>query len=75
MTTQVLATVVNGMLKPDEALPLAEQSRVRITIEPVEEWSQEGALAAWEALKVQIREQPLHLGGKRYTRDELYERR
>ncbi len=75
MSTQVLATVVNGMLKPDEALSLAEQSRVRLTIEPIEEWSQEKAVAAWESLKAQIRERPLHLGGKRYTRDELHERR
>ena len=75
MTMQVLATVINGMLKPDEALPLAEQSRVRITIEAIEEWSQERAVAAWEALNAQSRKRPLHLGGKRYTRDELHERR
>jgi hypothetical protein len=75
MTTQVTATFVNGVLKPDEALPLADQSRVRITIEPIEGWSQETAIAARQALKAQIRERPLHLGGKRYTRDELHERR
>jgi len=75
MVTQVNATFVNGMLKPDEALPLPEQSRVRLTIEPIEQWSPEGAIAAWEALKALIAERPLHLGGKRYTRDELHERR
>jgi hypothetical protein len=75
MSTQVTATVINGMLKPDQALPLAEQSRVRLTIEPIEEWSPEAAKAAWEALKKEIVEKPLHLGGKRYTRDELHERR
>jgi plasmid stabilization system protein ParE len=75
MTTQVTATFVNGMLKPDEALPLADQSRVRLTIEPIEDWSPEAARAAWEALKAQIREKPLHFGGQRYTRDELHERR
>jgi hypothetical protein len=75
MTTQVTATFVNGMLKPDQALPLAEQARVRLTIEPIEVWSHERALAAWEALKAMIRERPLHLGGKRYSRDELHERR
>jgi len=75
MTTQMTATVVNGMLKPDQALPLAEQARVRLTIEPFEEWSPEAARAAWEALKAQIREKPLHFGGQRYTRDELHERR
>ena len=75
MATQVNATFVNGMLKPDESLPLAEQSRVRLTIEPIEDWSQEGAIAAWEALKARLRERPIHGGGKRYTRDELHERR
>ncbi|MBI3407930.1 MAG: antitoxin family protein [Planctomycetes bacterium] len=75
MTTHVTATYVNGMLKPDQPLPLAEQDRVKLTIEPIEDWSPEAAIAAWEALKAQIRERPLHLGGKRYTRDELHERR
>jgi predicted DNA-binding antitoxin AbrB/MazE fold protein len=75
MSTQVNATVVNGMLKPDQVLPLAEHSRVRLTIAPLEEWSPEKARAAWESLKAMIRERPLHLGGKRYTRDELHERR
>lgn len=75
MTTQVTATLVDGVLKPDRPLPLADQTRVKLTIEPIEEWSREGSLAAWESLKAMIRERPLHLGGKRYTRDELHERR
>jgi hypothetical protein len=75
MITQVNATFTNGILKPDEALPLAEQSRVRLTIEPIEDWSQERASAAWEALKAGLRERPIHGGGKRFTRDELHERR
>ena len=75
MTTQVTATVVGGMLKPDQTLPLAEQTRVRLTIEPIEEWSPEAAKEAWEALQAELRERPLHFGGKRCTRDELHERR
>jgi hypothetical protein len=75
MTTQVTATVVGGMLKPDESLQLAEQTRVNLTIEPIEEWSPEKGLAAWEALKVRLRERPIHGGGVRCTRDELHERR
>jgi hypothetical protein len=42
---------------------------------PIEEWSQERAMAAWEALKAEIQERHLHLGGRRYTRDEPHERR
>ena len=75
MSTQVTATFVNGMLKPDQTLPLADQSRVRLTIEPIEEWSPETALAAWEAIKARLKERPIHGGGLRYTRDELHERR
>jgi hypothetical protein len=75
MSTQVTATFVQGMFKPDEALSLAEQSRVRLTIEPIEDWSPEGAIAAWEALKARLRERPIHGGGKRFNRDELHERR
>jgi hypothetical protein len=75
MSTQVTATFVGGMLKPDQALPLAEQARVKLTIEPLGEWSPETALAAWEAIKARLQKRPLHFGGQRYTRDELYERR
>jgi hypothetical protein len=75
MSTQVTATFVGGILKPDQDLPLAEQSRVRLTIEPIEDWSQEAATAAWEALKARLRERPIHGGGRRLTRDELHERR
>jgi len=75
MTTRMTATVVNGMLKPDETLPLADQTRVNVTIETIEERSPTAALAAWEAFKSQIRERPLHFGGVRYTREELHERR
>lgn len=75
MSTQVTATFINGMLKPDQELPLADQTRVKLTIEPIEEWSQEGALAAWESLKAMIRERPIHGGGQHLTRDELHERR
>ncbi len=75
MTTQVTATFVQGMFKPDQALPLAEQSRVRLTIEPIEEWSAESARAAWESLKARLRARPIHGGGKPFSRDELHERR
>jgi hypothetical protein len=73
MTTRVTATVVNGMLKPDQRLPLADDTRVNLTIEPLVEQlePQEG----WESLKAWIRQNPLHGLGRRLTRDELHERR
>jgi hypothetical protein len=73
MTTQVTATVVGGMLKLDESLPLAEQTRVNLTIEPIVERLE--SAAAWESLKAWIRQNPLHGLGRRLTRDELHERR
>jgi hypothetical protein len=75
MTTQMTATVVNGILKPDQTLPLPDQSRVRLTIEPIQEWSQPAAVAAWQALTTRLRLRPIHGGGRRFTRDELHERR
>jgi hypothetical protein len=73
MTTQVTATVVGGLLKPDQSLPLAEHTRVKLTIEPIGE--KHDPVTAWEALKARLRQRPIHGSGKRYTRDELHERR
>jgi hypothetical protein len=73
MTTQITATVVGGMLKPDQSLQLAEQTRVNLTIEPIVETLEPAE--AWEALKAWIRQNPLHGLGRRLTRDELHERR
>jgi hypothetical protein len=73
MSTQVMATVVNGMLKPDQSLPLADQTRVKLTIEPLAE--QLEPMEAWQSLKAWIRQRPLHGLGRHLTRDELHERR
>ena len=54
---------------------LAALDRVRLTVEPIEEWSPEKARAAWDAIQALLRERPIHGGGVRYSRDELHERR
>jgi hypothetical protein len=46
-----------------------------LTIEPIDDWSPEKARAAWESLQARLKEHPIHGGGRRYTRDELHERR
>jgi hypothetical protein len=56
MTTQVTATIVNGMLKPDTVLPLADQTRVRLTIEPLAEPLD--PMEAWRSLKTWIKQNP-----------------
>jgi predicted DNA-binding antitoxin AbrB/MazE fold protein len=73
MTTQITATFVNGTFKPDAAVPLAEQARVKLTIEPLVE--QLDPMDAWQSLKAWIKQKPLHGLGRHLTRDELHERR
>jgi hypothetical protein len=75
VTIEVTATVVNGVLKPDHALSLAEQTRVKLTIEPIQAWSPETARAAWQAIQARLKERPIHGGGLHLTRDQLHERR
>ena len=72
MITEVMATVEKASLKLDQALPLPDHTRVKLTVEPVE--AENPSLAAWERLKRLIDEKPLHgLAGK-FSREELYER-
>jgi hypothetical protein len=73
MATQVTATVVDGMLKLDQKLPLADETRVHLTVEPIVEKSD--AITAWESLKLMLDQRPLRGVGPRFTRDELHERR
>jgi hypothetical protein len=37
MATQVTATVISGVLKPDAELGLADNTRVHLTIEPLDD--------------------------------------
>lgn len=87
MITQVSATFTGGQFKPDEAIPLAEGTRATLTIEVIEDdaesddadeleqWDPQKSIAAWERLKARLKKKPIHGGGKKYTRDELHERR
>jgi hypothetical protein len=72
--TQISATWTGGTFKPDEAVPLPDQTRVRLTVEPIDEWSPERAKAALQQLLELIREHPIR-SGLRFTRDELNDRR
>jgi len=73
MTIQITATVVNGMLKPDEQLLLADHTRVHLTVEPIVEKVEPAA--AWASLEARLRKRPIHGGGIHFTRDQLHERR
>ena len=76
MTTQVMATVVDGELKLDAPLELPNASRVRLVVE-VEESAdarRERRRRGMEAIEKLIREQPINSGGLYFTRDQLHER-
>jgi predicted DNA-binding antitoxin AbrB/MazE fold protein len=75
MVTNVEATLTNGVFKPDQPVSLADDTRVRLTIEPIEDWSATNARAAWQAIEARLRQRPINGGGVRYTRDQLHERR
>jgi hypothetical protein len=73
MATQLTATVVGGVLKPDQPLSLPEQTRVNILIEPIAKETE--AVKGWEAFRAWIVQNSVHGLGRRLTRDELHERR
>lgn len=77
MTTQVMATVVDGELKLDKPLELPNASRVKVVVEVEEsaEARRERRQRAFEGLQKLLRENPIHSGGLHFTRDELHERR
>jgi hypothetical protein len=72
MPAEMTATVVNGVLKPDAALPFPDQTRVKLIIEPIK--SNDAAWVAWQALLAKIDERPLVGLARKFSRDELHER-
>ena len=74
MKTTFEGTILGGEVHLDERVDFADQSRVYVTIVPVEQWAGrwQGALAALEELKAS---HPINSGGLRYTREQLHERR
>ena len=73
MIAEVDATLVNGFLHPDQALPLPDQARVHLTIEVIAD-RRSLAREAWQAIQDRLRDRPLHFGAHHLTRDEMHER-
>jgi hypothetical protein len=73
MQTQFTATVVDGMLRPDEPIGLPNDSRVSVIIET--STGPMAALAALHSLQERLKLRPVYTDGRRFTRDELHERR
>ncbi len=74
MRTEATATVMDGGLALDHRLDLPDQSRVRVVIEPLEVWKARFS-AGLDSWKKFCEQRPIHSGGRRYTRNELHERR
>ena len=73
MIMETIATVMDGALELDSPLNLPDQSRVRVAVEPLENWSArfKAGLEDWKAY---CEQHPIHSGQQRFTRDELHER-
>jgi len=74
MKAQTTGTLIDGVVQLDEPVSLPNNSRVSVSIEPLS-IDPAQARAAFEAFKKRIQERPIHSGGRRFTRDELHERR
>jgi len=73
MNAQIDATVVAGSLNLDQCIDLPDETRVRVTLEFMNE--EVNALAAWELFKARRKLRPLHVGDLHFTREQLHERR
>lgn len=71
---EIAVTYTGGVLKPDERLDLPEGARVTVSVRdgaPTPESRRRG----WELIERIRREGLVRLGGGRWTRDDLYDRR
>ena len=72
MVAEVMGTVEGRALKPDEALPFPDKTRVKLRVQPA--WDVAQAREVWQALLAKIDEHPIAGGGGTYSREELYDR-
>ena len=70
MSNIVTATFENGVLVPDDPLELPAQSRVRLTVEPLEEAADEDVLT-WDDLEQLWDTASVDSRGIRPSRDQL----
>ena len=80
MATQLTATVVDGTLMLDRPIDLPNNTRVSVTVDTVTDEAAETPSdaerrAAWDSFLARIKEHPVHGGGQKFNRDELYEGR
>jgi predicted DNA-binding antitoxin AbrB/MazE fold protein len=74
MSQVILATVENGVLKPDREIGLSSGTKVRVTLELCDDAVAE-AKQACDELDQLCDQSPVDSGGSKLTRDQLHERR
>jgi len=74
MTYVTTGVVVDGAIQLDEPIVMPNQTAVSVRIEPLPTASKD-RLLAWERTQERLKARPIHGGGKRFSRDELHERR
>ena len=74
MFAKYVGTIEGDVIRLDTPLNLPDSSRVEVTIKPLD-----ASLGTWDdfmdGLEQLCVKQPIGSGGRRYTRDELHERR
>jgi len=75
MQIEFTGVVVDGKLNLNEPILLPDHAAVKVSVAPVEVPTREERLAKLQNLQRYCEEQKISLGGRRFTRDELYDRR
>jgi predicted DNA-binding antitoxin AbrB/MazE fold protein len=74
MSRIIIATVENGLFRPDREIGLSAGTKVRLTVEPCDDATVQ-AEGACDALDKLCDELPFDSQGDRLTRDQLHDRR
>lgn len=75
MSQVIEAVFEDGVFKPDRQPELAENTRVRLVVEPVTDPEESRRQQAWSALERLWQTSAFDSQGDRLTRDQLHERR
>jgi hypothetical protein len=71
--TEFQGTIVAGRIELDQPVELPDSSRVAITLRPIAQPESTDRREAWQRLKQRLLERPIHAGGEKFVRSDLYE--
>jgi hypothetical protein len=74
MSETTTGILVGDTIQLDRSLPIPDRTAVSVTVQPLVALRAE-ALEAWSRIQQRLDARPIRGGGKRFTRDELHERR